>query len=120
MNRVGVDPAGIERILEQLRAAQARIQSSTHGAAASQATPESKAAAAPTDFASALKTSLDQVNSLQVKATEATRLFELDPKNTNLHEVMIATQKAQISFQATLQFRNKVVQAYQDIMNMPI
>lgn len=119
MNRVGVDPAGIERILEQMRAAQARMQNGVNGSAAPKAASETKAAAS-TDFASALKTSLDQVNNLQVKATEATRLFELDPKNTNLHEVMIATQKAQISFQATLQFRNKVVQAYQDIMNMPI
>lgn len=119
MNRVGVDPAGIERILEQLRAAQARMHGGVNANAAPKAVAETKAAA-PGDFATALKTSLDQVNNLQVKATEATRLFELDPKNTNLHEVMIATQKAQISFQATLQFRNKVVQAYQDIMNMPI
>ncbi len=119
MNRVGVDPAGIERILEQMRAAQARMQNGVNGAPAPKAATETKAATG-SDFASALKTSLDQVNHLQVKATEATRLFELDPKNTNLHEVMIATQKAQISFQATLQFRNKVVQAYQDIMNMPI
>lgn len=119
MNRVGVDPAGIERILEQLRAAQARVQGGVNGNAAPKAVAETKSAA-PADFATALKSSLDQVNNLQVKATEATRLFELDPKNTNLHEVMIATQKAQISFQATLQFRNKVVQAYQDIMNIPI
>jgi flagellar hook-basal body complex protein FliE len=119
MNRVGVDPAGIERILEQLRAAQARMQGGVPGNAAPKPVAQAPAAA-PSDFASALKTSLDQVNSLQVKATEATRLFELDPKNTNLHEVMITTQKAQISFQATLQFRNKVVQAYQDIMNMQI
>jgi len=115
VNRVGIDPAGIERILEQMRAAQARMQ----GGVSSSAPPKAEEAGG-TDFASALKTSLDQVNSLQVKAAEATRLFELDPKNTNLHEVMIATQKAQLSFQATLQFRNKVVQAYQDIMNMPI
>lgn len=119
MNRVGVDPAGIERILEQMRAAQARMQGGIGGLAATPAISETKATASP-DFASALKSSLDQVNALQVKATEATRLFELDPKNSNLHEVMIASQKAQLSFQATLQFRNKVVQAYQDIMNMPI
>jgi flagellar hook-basal body complex protein FliE len=121
MNRVGIDPANIQRILDHLRAVQAQASGGAANAAGSAAaTKAASATPATQDFSSVLKTSLEQVNSFQLRATEATRQFELDPKNTNLHDVMIAVQKAQVSFQATVQFRNKVVQAYQDIMNLQI
>jgi flagellar hook-basal body complex protein FliE len=40
--------------------------------------------------------------------------------NVDLTEVMVAVQKASLSFQAMTQVRNKLVQAYQDVMNMPV
>jgi flagellar hook-basal body complex protein FliE len=46
--------------------------------------------------------------------------FELGDPNVDLTQVMLAAQKASLGFNATLQVRNRLVQAYQDVMNMPI
>ena len=49
-----------------------------------------------------------------------TEAFETGATNISLADVMVATQKANVSFQAMLQVRNKLVEAYQDVMNMPM
>lgn len=72
------------------------------------------------DFATALKSSLDQVNQNQTKAVELGKNFALGDDSVNLSDVMVATQKASLSFQATVQVRNKLVSAYHDIMNMQV
>ena len=72
------------------------------------------------DFATALRSSLDQVNQSQTKAVELGKTFALGDDNVNLSDVMVATQKASLSFQATVQVRNKLVSAYHDIMNMQV
>jgi flagellar hook-basal body complex protein FliE len=71
-------------------------------------------------FGEALKASLDQVNQTQQSANALGQAFESGTSTASLAEVMIAMQKASISFQATVQVRNKLVSAYQDIMNMPV
>jgi flagellar hook-basal body complex protein FliE len=48
------------------------------------------------------------------------RQVQLDNPTVSIEETMVAMQKAQIGFQATLQVRNKLVQAYSDIMNMSV
>lgn len=72
------------------------------------------------DFTEVFKRSLDQVNNAQQHAGKLARGFELGAPETNLTEAMISLQKASISFQYTVQVRNKLVSAYQDIMNMPV
>lgn len=72
------------------------------------------------DFGAVLKNSLDQVNNAQQRAAKLAQDFELGAPEANLTEAMITMQKASISFQYTLQVRNKLVAAYQEIMNMPI
>jgi len=72
------------------------------------------------DFSTVLRNSLDHVNNAQQRATKLTRAFELGEPDANLTEAMIAMQKASLSFQYTLQVRNKLVAAYQDIMSMPV
>ncbi|GAB1718975.1 MAG: flagellar hook-basal body complex protein (FliE) [Nitrosospira sp.] len=72
------------------------------------------------DFTSVLKKSLDQVNHTQQYATRLARDFEIGAPGANLTDAMISLQKANISLQYTLQVRNKMVAAYQDIMNMPV
>jgi flagellar hook-basal body complex protein FliE len=72
------------------------------------------------DFSEALKASLDQVNNSQSKAIELGKGFAMGDDSVNLSDVMVASQKASISFQATVQVRNKLVSAYHDIMNMQI
>jgi flagellar hook-basal body complex protein FliE len=72
------------------------------------------------DFTSVLKKSLDQVNHTQQHAAKLTLDFEVGAPGANLTDAMISLQKANISLQYTLQVRNKIVAAYQDIMNMPV
>lgn len=72
------------------------------------------------DFSAIVKKSLDQVNHVQQHATSLARDFEVGAPDANLTEAMIAMQKASLSFQYTLQVRNKLVSAYQEIMNMPV
>ncbi|HRF62073.1 MAG TPA: flagellar hook-basal body complex protein FliE [Candidatus Competibacter sp.] len=71
------------------------------------------------DFASVFKSMLGDVNQSQQRATQLAESFD-EGQQEDLAGVMIAQQKARLSFQTTLQVRNKVVSAYQDIMNMPI
>ena len=80
-------------------------------------------AAVPTgkvNFADVLKSSLDNVAKLQTASESMQKSFVLGDNNTSLSDTMIAMQKASINFQTTLQVRNKVVQAYNDIMNMQV
>lgn len=70
-------------------------------------------------FASFLKDSLNSVNEAQIQSDEFTNKMA-NGENVDLHTVMIASQKASISLSATLEIRNKVVEAYQEIMRMNI
>ena len=71
-------------------------------------------------FSSALTHALKSVSAAQDQATEMQRQVQLDNPNVSIEETMVAMQKAQIGFQATLTVRNKLVQAYSDVMNMQI
>ncbi len=75
--------------------------------------------ATPT-FAETLVRSLEEVNSMQREAIGLARAFELGAKDVDLVEVMVASQKAGLAFQAVTEVRNHLVRAYQDVMNMPI
>jgi len=72
------------------------------------------------DFAAMLKQSIDAVNQSQNSAGALAREFEIGKSDVSLAEVMIASQKANVSFQAMLQVRNKLVDAYKEVMNMPM
>ncbi len=67
-----------------------------------------------------MKNALDFVNDNQVKAAALSDKFERGDKGVDVAQVMVAIQKANLSFQAATQVRNKLVSAYQDIMNMPL
>lgn len=71
-------------------------------------------------FANALKGALQSVSSAQNQAEGLQREVTLENPKVSLEETMIAIQKAQIGFQATLHVRNRMVQAYSDIMNMQV
>ncbi|MGD9811152.1 MAG: flagellar hook-basal body complex protein FliE [Sphingobium sp.] len=73
----------------------------------------------PGDFTTALKGALEKVNGLQNEAGEAAAAFERG-ETTDIAAVMLAKQKASVSFEATLQVRNKLLSAYKDIMSMPV
>jgi flagellar hook-basal body complex protein FliE len=71
-------------------------------------------------FQQALAGALQQVSHSQVEATRLQREVQLDNPNVSIEETMVAMQKAQIGFQATLQVRNRLLQAYTDVMNMSV
>ena len=82
--------------------------------------PEQRPAADAVDFSKVLENSLQAVNTRSVEAKELRESFEAGNPNVELADVMIAAQKARISFEALSQVRNKMVTAYKEIMNMPL
>jgi len=72
------------------------------------------------DFGDMLKSSINAVNDVQQQASALKVNFENGNTDKSLAEVMIAAQKADLSFRAVTEVRNKLVSAYQDIMNMPV
>lgn len=73
-----------------------------------------------TDFSALLQQSIAAVNDTQQSAGKMAEAFETGASNIGLADVMVATQKANVSFQSMLQVRNKLVEAYKDVMNMPM
>ncbi len=71
-------------------------------------------------FADMMQKVIDQVNEGQMKAAELSRALERGDPNVDLAEVMIAMQKSSVSFRALTEVRNKLLTAYQDVMNMPV
>jgi flagellar hook-basal body complex protein FliE len=71
-------------------------------------------------FSGALKSALNSVSATQNESTRLQQEVQLENPKVSLEETMVAIQKAQIGFQATLHVRNRMVQAYTDIMNMQV
>lgn len=72
------------------------------------------------DFAKVMQSAVGQVNELQQSSGDLKTAFEMGDPNVNLADVMIASQKASVAFEATMQVRNKMVEAYQEVMRMSI
>ncbi|MFM8864037.1 MAG: flagellar hook-basal body complex protein FliE [Limnohabitans sp.] len=75
--------------------------------------------AAGTDFGQSIQKVLEQVNDLQAQSKGMVERYQRG-ENVPLTEVVLATQKSSLAFEATLQVRNKVLKAYEDILNMPV
>lgn len=98
-----------EQLLSQIRSLGRELQTTTP------AQPTSSSG-----FGEMLKSSLEAVNETQQTASQLKVGFETGAGDATLAEVMIASQKADLSFRAVTEVRNKLVTAYQDIMNMPV
>ncbi len=72
------------------------------------------------DFVASLDSALKSVSRNQQASAELQRQFQLENPNVGLEETMIAMNKSQIAFSAAVQVRNRLVQAYEQIMNMPV
>ena len=101
-------------LLLQMRALAARAQG------IGELRPTAAPAAGGVDFGKVLKSALDGVNASQQTVQSLSERFEKGDPKVDLSQVMVAGQKANVAFQAVTQVRNKLVSAYQDIMNMPI
>ena len=71
-------------------------------------------------FAKLLKQGLDSVNATQSKASDLATTFERGVPGVELPQVMLEMQKANVSFRALTEVRNKFIDAYREIMNMPL
>lgn len=72
------------------------------------------------DFGNAITQALGKVSGQQLQAERLQQRFQMEDPKVSLEETMLAMQKGQIGFQAAVQIRNKLVQAYTDIMNMQV
>lgn len=101
----------ITRVLAQMRAMAAQAQGAPQ-------TPTGPEGGGAVDFSEMLKRSVNAVNDTQKQAGKLAEAFEAGDPNTDLTQVMIALQKANVSFQAMTQVRNKLLDAYNEIMRM--
>ncbi len=72
------------------------------------------------DFANILKTSVESVSKTQMSAGKLTEAFQAGNPDVDIAQVMVSLQKASVSFEAMKQVRNKLVDAYQEIMRMSV
>ena len=105
-----IDP---NQLLAQMRAMQSQAQSA-------QVNPQQINSNNQVDFGDLMKNAVGQVNSLQQTSNQLKTGFEMGDPNIQLSDVMIASQKASVAFEATVQVRNKFVEAYQEVMRMSI
>ena len=130
-----VDRADINSVLSQLRQVRSQIQEPNRAelSAADRLTeevaklqnqsanyPDIKADPNMPDFKTMFGNAINNVNEQQQKSSELRTRFEKGDPMVDLPEVMIAAQKASVSFDAMKEVRNKLVDAYKDIMNMPV
>jgi flagellar hook-basal body complex protein FliE len=102
--------------LQQMQAMAAEATGNSNAAALG----EQSGAASAGSFASALKRSLDKISTDQQQANNEWKAFEVGASNVSLNDVMVDMQKAGIGFQFGLQVRNRLVTAYNEIMQMSI
>ena len=99
----------VNQVLQQMRAM-------AQAAGAQAATPEAAREAGP-GFSELLAQSVHEVSRLQKTAGEMANAFASGDPNVDLPAVMVALQKASLSFEAVTQVRNKLVEAYKEVMN---
>jgi flagellar hook-basal body complex protein FliE len=83
-------------------------------------TPAADSSGAGVDFASSLDSALKSVSQSQAQAEELQRQFQLENPNVSLEQTMVAMNTSALSFSAAVQVRNRLVQAYDAIMNMQV
>lgn len=121
----------ISSVLSQIRALQGqtrgvgaaldRAQSNAIGNGVGNALGAPSAdAVKPGGFGEALQNAIGKVNETQLEARNLATAFELGDPRADLARVMIAQQQSAVAFKATVEVRNRLVQAYQDVMNMPL
>lgn len=113
----------INQVLSQMRDMRSQVLPPTtpvSNIAKLDAGVEGPQAAGRADFAEMLKNAVNNVNTLQQESNQLAQSYERGDPNVDLPQVMIGLQKSSVSFEAMTQVRNKLVDAYEKIMNMPI
>jgi flagellar hook-basal body complex protein FliE len=100
----------IQQVLAEMRSLQARAS----GVA------EAPVSAQPSDFANLMKNSVDRIADMQNHATALAEAYEAGDKSVDLTKVMLEVQKAGLAFRAMTEVRNKLIDAYTQVMNMSV
>ena len=103
----------IAQVLQQIRSLSAQMRPAAD-------TPPAQGAGGVSEFARLLQKGVASVNESQQRAGALSDAFERGTPGVELPDVMLELQKASVSFRALTEVRNRLVSAYQDIMNMPL
>jgi flagellar hook-basal body complex protein FliE len=71
-------------------------------------------------FGQMMEQAVNKVNDIQQASSQMATAYETGAPNVDITDVMVASQKASVSFQSMVQVRNKLIDAYRDVMNMPV
>ncbi|MFT5420746.1 MAG: flagellar hook-basal body complex protein FliE [Candidatus Endobugula sp.] len=120
------DRMDINRVLAEMRTIKAQAQS-PQTANVDQLSPRqvslnnsSQTATETPSFGQLMNQAVDSVSGLQKTSKQLATAYEQGQSGVDITDVMIASQKASVSFQAMVQVRNKLIDAYRDVMNMPV
>jgi flagellar hook-basal body complex protein FliE len=107
----------IQQVLSEMRALQGRASGVSMAGLSPEITP---VAGQPSDFAALMKNSVDQIATMQNQASALAGAYESGDKSVDLSKVMLEVQKASLAFHAMTEVRNKLVDAYSQVMNMAV
>ena len=111
----------IDQVLTQMRQLQMQAQGQTVTAEMDRpGSTNALESGEQTGFGETLKNAIDGVNDQQLEAAQLQQAYEMGEEGVDLTQVMISMQKASLSFEAMKQVRNRLVSAYEDIMNMTV
>lgn len=110
-----ITPASIQSMLHTMRTLEAQSRGTTNVAVPGQIEHSAK----PVAFNELVANAVGQVNQAQVQARDMQDAYDRG-EPVSLSDVVLGMQKSSLAFEATLQVRNKVLKAYEDILNMPV
>ncbi len=120
------DRMDINRVLAEMRSIKAKTQSAQSPEVNTLAdnrvslNREISGVSETSDFGKLMNQAVNNVNDLQKTSAQLATSYEQGQAGVDITDVMIASQKASVSFQAMVQVRNKLIDAYRDVMNMPV
>ena len=107
----------INQVLNEMRALKSRAQGIEPTTAQTDILPNSSRGV---DFQAVLGSAINQVNDVQKQSSALSNSFQLGDPEVTLTQVVVASEKAGVAFEAMSEVRNRLVNAYEDIMKMPI
>lgn len=123
-NRVDMSRPDVTQVLNEMRALKSRAQGFEAATAATDVAGVNKVSlnAEPrgVEFQQLLSDAVSHVNSVQKQSGALAESFQLGDPNVTLAQVVVASEKSGVAFEAMSEVRNRLVNAYEDIMNMPI
>ena len=125
IEKTAATATGVADMMAQIRAYQAKVQGAAPQVSAPQVStplqgiPPSTPPVGKPSFGEVVSSSLSKVNDLQSQSSRMREAYEKG-ENVPLTDVVLSMQKSSLAFEATLQIRNKIMKAYEDVLNMPV